>query len=173
MSTVDASISDLLSQTSTLEAELDGWQSEKARLEERIAARQRLLAALRSEAELRGTTLFDPPPAQATGSSNGSNSHANGKVEPLQRNKTGHAIMAVLRESSRPLSAEDVFAALDRRGQAPLSAQDPLNSVRSALWYLAKQGKIDKLGSTPADRRWATKTSPPKADGPEGVEDVG
>jgi hypothetical protein len=67
--------------------------------------------------------------------------------------------MAVLTLSAKPMTAREVYDALDRRGWVPLDAKSPRNAVRASLWTLAKNGKIEKLGDTPANRCWATKTA--------------
>ena len=121
------------------EHELDGWKAEKDNLERRIATRERLLRTLHEEAELDGA-----------GRSNG---HS--------RPGTSKAIIVVLEAAGRPLTAREVYDELQRRHWLPLDAKDPRHAVKAGLWTLGKNHKITKIGDTPAERRWAAKTSSP------------
>ena len=165
---IQTSIADLLGQTSSLEAELDRWRAERDAYDARISARERLIAALRSEAELRDTRLFDPPLAveQRTHPANGNGTvKGNGKHSM----KTHDAITTVLETANRPMSADEVYVELERRGWLPLDAAKPRNALRTALWGLAEKGKIEKLGER-SERRWAAKSlngsAPTHAGGP-------
>jgi hypothetical protein len=154
---VETSIADLLSQTSSLEAELDRWRAERAAYEARISARERLIAALRSEAELRDTRLFELPPAAVEHSANGAN--GNGKTNGHGKGSLGtnDAIIVVLEAAEAALTSDEVWVELERRGWAPLDAAKPRNALRTALWSLAAKGKIEKLGTSRSERRWAAK----------------
>jgi len=162
---VETSIADLLDKSSSLESELDRWRAERGALDARIAARERLIAALRSEAELRDTRLFDPPPAVEQ-SAKVLSSNGNGKG-PMG---TNDAIMAVLEAAKKPLTADEVWVELERRGWAPLDAAKPRNALRTALWSLAAKDKIEKLGASRSVRRWSAKSlngsTPTQAGGP-------
>ena len=149
---VETSIAGLLAQEASLVGELERWRAEREMLDTRIGARERLLAALRSEAEIGDQRLFEPPVAAAPASAAPPPARRVVSVRPAG---TGDAVMAVLALSETPMSAEEVYDALDRRGWAPIEAKDPRNAVRASLWTLAKNGKIEKLGATPAERVWA------------------
>jgi hypothetical protein len=154
----ETSIADLLAQTSTLEGERDRWQAERDALDARISARDRLIAALRSEAELRESTrLFDAPAGRPSRAAHDASS--NGSGERKRVGGTADGILTVLDLANRPMTSGEIYEQLDRRGWAPLRADNPQNAVRQSLWNLAKQGKVVKLGDTPTSRRWATKTS--------------
>jgi hypothetical protein len=152
---VETSIADLLSQTSSLESELDRWRVERDGLDARISARERLIAALRSEAELRETRLFDPPPSAGAEAHISGNGHV--KVNGSASIRTTDAVIVVLEAAKRPLTADEVWAELERRGWAPLNAARPRNALRTTLWNLAKKDKIEKLGETRSERRWGAK----------------
>ncbi len=163
----ETSIADLLAQTSVLEAERDRWQTERDALDARIAARERLIAALRSEAELRDTRLFDVAPAPPSlgrlrASAPHGNENGNGANNRGHSGATADGILAVLEQSQGPMTSAAIYAELDRRGWAPLGAANPKNAVRQSLLNLAKNGSVAKLGTSTA-RRWAKvarKTSP-------------
>lgn len=158
---IETSISDLLNHTSALEAELDSWKGERDAINARITARERLIAALRSEAELRERRLFDPPAPQSNASP-GTNGNGGAPVRVggarARVGGTADGILAVLdMAKGRPMTASDIYAELLSRGWAPLHANHPENAVRQSLWNLAKQGKVTKLGSS-ASRQWALKS---------------
>lgn len=163
---VETSIANLLNQTAALEAELERWRAERVALDARIAVRERLIAALRSEADFRGTRLFDPPPVeQVAPHTPSTNGNGNGKGAP----GTNDAIVAVLEAAEAELTSDEVWAELERRGWAPLDATKPRNALRTALWSLADKGKIEKSG-TRKERRWGAKSlngsAPTQAGGP-------
>jgi hypothetical protein len=154
----ETSIADLLGQTSTLEDERDDWQAERDALDARISARDRLIAALRAEAELRESSrLFDASPARRRRAAHDASSNGNGERKRV--GATADGILVVLGVADGPMTSGEIYDELDRRGWAPLRANNPQNAVRQSLWNLAKQGKVVKLGDTPTSRRWASKTS--------------
>lgn len=152
----------LQAQIAMWEDELASWQVEKYTLDRRIATRERLLRTLREEGELGDPGLFPKSPSDVPAAAPGS-----------RRPGTSQAIIAVLQDAGRPMTAGEVFVDLDERGWLPLDAKIPRNAVRASLWTLAKNGKISRLGETPASRRWAAKTSTPTASQASGTEDLG
>jgi hypothetical protein len=149
MGSMSAAASDtqLQEQIGVWEKELEGWRADKLNLERRIATRERLLRTLREEADLLGARLFSHSAAPE------------GSRDGMSRPGTSKAIIAVLEDAERALSASEVYDELQRRGWLPLDAKHPRNAVRAGLWTLAKNEKIARLGETPALRRWAAKTS--------------
>jgi hypothetical protein len=151
------------------EADLGLVRRTKAHMDAREARLERLIADLRGEAEEGYAHLFEPPPpveriyidsTEATVAANGSG--------PSQRSPgTGDAIVAVLDDADKPLRAAQVYERLRERDWLP-SARYPRNAVRTALWNLAKAGRIESLGDAPASRRWAAKTSSQTPKAPEG-----
>jgi hypothetical protein len=156
--------SDFSRQTEVLEAELAGWIDQRGALDARISARRELLEAMRRDAEL----------AENGTSSNGTREH----VVPASFNevfrgsapppKTGEAVLRVLRDAGRPVSATEVYGALNQRGWLPQTAK-PMNTIRSTLWYLAKIDRVERRGSQ-ADRTWTIKAAPRSENPPPGGE---
>jgi hypothetical protein len=151
---IDAS--DLAELADVLETELDGWRSERDSLDARITKRERLVADLRGEAAFGNRRLFETDAAQTftPAATNGNGSQNGSAVRP----GTGDAIVTVLSELGVAASGSEVFAELERRDWLP-NAAHPRNAVRTSLWNLADKGRIQKLGESPASRRWGLENS--------------
>jgi hypothetical protein len=129
------------------EAEVESLKEEWEAMRDRISRQMRLASDLRREADAIEGRLFAPPtPSVATG----------GPTPGTQ-----DAIVQVLEAAPTDLSANEVYAELERRGWAPLNAEKPRAAVGAALWTLANNGRIAKLGNTRGSRRWAAKASHP------------
>jgi hypothetical protein len=160
---IPATPAQLLALAEVFEAEVLSLREDARGLTARIDRQQRLVNDLRREAEARGGRPFLlSAPAQPDYMV----AHGNGKPG------TSDAIIAVLEAKARPMSGTEVFEDLVRRDWLPADAKSPRNAVRASLWTLGKNGRIKKLGDTPASRRWAAKTASPNGEDIEHDEDV-
>lgn len=158
-----------------LKQELESMVTDRSRLEERIETRRKLIDSLEAELGYDDPRLFDAP---AVKPSNGRTVTALGMgavgavVGAITQNlSTGEAARRVVDESPAPLTTSEVMVQLERKGWLPQNVKDQRAAVGSALWYLAKQEKIAKVGDD-QNRRWARNHfASPKGDD-EGVPAV-
>ena len=147
-----------------LEGELSRWKNQRDRLDARISARERLVDALKAEVEFGRQPLFlalsdevsvsDSVQVEVGGT--------NGNGAAPTRPDTGDAILRVLNGAGRRMTKAAIFEELEARGWAP-DGKHPKAAVGSALWYLRKQGAVEKFGEG-HNTEWARKSFAP----PEG-----
>jgi hypothetical protein len=125
---------------------LPALKDKRARMAGRIMWLKKILARYQKALEALDTTIGLFEPSYHVGSIKPI--YPRRRVQMFKHGALGRHIMDALRNAARPLKPQEIVAAVVQAMEQPKSMEDVLaGSVRSNLNYLARRGRIVKVGS--------------------------